>query len=128
MARDDGEKLRAAPTFSNWLADAYPDVDAPMVVDPKSTPVTFGCDDGAVAPAWMKTDEGEMVAIAGLLLVKLTFTPPGGAGIVKEAGNGRDWPGPTVRFAGNVIAPEGPAAFVSVNSAGAATPIAVAAT
>ena len=38
IASDGGEKLSAALTCTNWLAEVYPDADAPMLVEPKLMP------------------------------------------------------------------------------------------
>ena len=128
IASDGGEKLSVAPTCTNWLADAYPDADAPMVAEPKLTPVTLGCETGAVAPPGMNTVGGAIVTLFKSLLLKATTTPFSGAGTVRFTGIGRDWLGPTVRLPERLIVPEAAATFVSVKTAGLATPAADAAT
>ena len=85
-------------------------------------PVTLGCETGAVAPPGMNTVGGAIVALVESLLLKATTTPFSGAGTVRFTGNGRDWLGPTVRLPERLIVPEAPATFVSVKTAGLATP------
>src|ERR1039457_4349807 len=95
-----------------------------MVAEPKLMPVTFGCATGAVAPPGMNTVGGAIVALVESLLLKATTTPFSGAGTVRFTGNGKDRLGPTVRLPARLIAPEEAARFVSVKTAGFATPAA----
>src|ERR1035441_2414845 len=99
-----------------------------MVAEPKLMPVTFGCATGAVAPPGMNTVGGAIVALVESLLLKATTTPFSGAGTVRFTGNGKDRLGPTVRLPARLIAPEEAARFVSVKTAGFATPAADAVT
>src|ERR1035438_4170041 len=99
-----------------------------MVAEPKLMPVMFGCETGAVAPPGMNTVGGVIVALVKSLLLKATTTPFRGAGTVRFTGDGRDWLGPTVRLPERLIVPEAPATFVSVKTAGFATPAADAVT
>ena len=68
------------------------------------TPVTCGCEDGAVAPAGMNTPAGLTRIVVVLLLVKVSVTPPEGAGVPSLTGNGTVWPKGTVTT-GSVIDP-----------------------
>jgi len=52
----------------------------------------------------MNTDAG-MVAILGLLLLRVTVTPDGGAAGDKLSVNGTDWPGPTATLDGRLRFP-----------------------
>ncbi len=64
--------------------------EALIVAVPKFTPVICGGAAGAVAPAAMNTMAGAIVTFDGSLLVKVTVTPPPGAGADKVTGNGTD--------------------------------------
>ena len=67
-----------------------------MSAEPKLTPVTWGCVTGVVAPCEMKTVPGEMVTFDVSLLLRVMVTPPTGAPVTSDTGNGTDWLGPTV--------------------------------
>ena len=67
------------------------------------TPVTWGVDDGVVAPAAMKTLE-VTVALEMSPLVNWTVKPPEGAGADKVTARAVDCPTPTIRFAGRLMA------------------------
>src|SRR5664279_1878215 len=99
-----------------------------MVAEPKLTPVTTGCEMGAVAPAAMDTVNGATVTLVGSLLVRVTVTPLAGAGLVKLTANGRDCVGPRVTLPVRVMVPEAAATLVSVKTAGITTPAADAVT
>ena len=49
-----------------------------MVAAPMFTPVTCGCEDGAVAPPGMNTLAGLTRTVVDLLLVNVSVTPPAG--------------------------------------------------
>lgn len=55
------------------------------VLDPVVTPIF-----PYVAPAGMKIDEPDSVALSGFMLVSITVTPPGGAGTAKPTSNKLD--------------------------------------
>ena len=67
-------------TCTGALAAVYPGADALMFAEPKLTPVTFGCDAGAVWPAAMETVVDETVTRDVSLLFSVIVTPPAGAG------------------------------------------------
>jgi hypothetical protein len=69
------------------------------------TPFTVGCVVGALAPVAINTLAGVMVALELSLLLRLTVTPPEGAGVPSVTANVADWPGPTDTFVGSTIAP-----------------------
>jgi len=75
-----------------------------MFADPRPTPVTCGCVVGVVAPAATSTVD-VTVTLDGSLLVKVTVTPPAGAGVVRVTASGPDCPTPTVTPAANVMEP-----------------------
>jgi hypothetical protein len=81
-----GEKVSVAPTVTFWLVVPKPGAVAVIEDDPKATPVTLGCVGGCVRPAETVTVAGEMVTFVGSLLVKVTITPPVGAGLDKTTG------------------------------------------
>ena len=102
--------------------------DAPMLAEPKVTPMIMGCTAGVVAPAAINTDAGVIATLDASLLFSETVTPFAGAGTVRLTGNGSVWLGPTVTLPGRLIVPEEAARFVSVKAAGVATPAAEAVT
>jgi hypothetical protein len=61
-----------------------------MIDEPKPTPVTIGCEIGAVAPGCMKTEAGLMTAFVVSELVRVTGRPLAGAGAVRVTGKGKD--------------------------------------
>ena len=63
-----------------------------IVAAPMFTPVTCGCEDGAVAPPGMNTLAGLTRTVVDLLLVNVSVTPPEGAGVPSLTGNGTAWP------------------------------------
>jgi hypothetical protein len=63
-----------------------------MVATPMFTPVTCGCDDGAVAPPAMNTLVGLTRTVVDLLLVSVRVTPPDGAGVPSLTGKATVWP------------------------------------
>jgi hypothetical protein len=70
---------------------------------------------GVVWPAGMKTLDGEMLTIKGLLLASVTTTPAPVLGAPNVTGKGSDWP--NVReTAGNVIAPAEKTLTLTVDS------------
>src|SRR3954469_16115748 len=99
-----------------------------MLAEPKLTPKTAGCTAGAVAPAAMNTEAGVIATFDASLLLSETVTPPAGAGTVKFTGNGSVWLGPTATLPVRLIEPEEADRFVSVKTAGVATPAADAVT
>src|ERR1035437_2744373 len=99
-----------------------------MVAEPKLMPVTLGCENGAVAPPGMNTVGGVIVTLVKSLLLRATSTPLSGAGTVRFTGNGRVWLGLTVGLPARLIVAEETARFVSVKTAGLATPAADAVT
>src|SRR4051812_22035009 len=60
--------VRLPPTFTLWLAPVSPLADALTVTTPKATPVTCGCEFGAVEPAGIKTLAGLIVNLDVSLL------------------------------------------------------------
>ena len=60
---------------------------------------------GLVCPPAMATVAGETVNLLVSLLVSVTITPSGGAGVGKVTAMGADWLGPTVTFEARVIVP-----------------------
>lgn len=88
-----------------------------MFTVPKLMPFTCGCAAGVVAPAAMKTLVGVTVSFELSLLASVTVTPPDGAGVPNVTGNGADWFGPTVRFAGRLMLPGLTTIAVAVTSA-----------
>jgi hypothetical protein len=99
-----------------------------MLAEPKLTPMIVGCIAGAVAPPATNTVAGVIATFDGSLLLSETVTPPAGAGTVRFTGNDRVWLGPAVTLPGRLIVPEEAARFVSVKTAGVATPAADAVT
>ena len=101
-------KLTLPETVTVGLAGfgTYPVADSVTVVAPKLTPVTTGCTAGLVAPAAMVTDAGEIVAVVGSFVARLTVTAVAGAGDRVKA-NVADCPGMTVVFAGTLMLPGG---------------------
>jgi hypothetical protein len=97
-------------------------------VVPKATPVIKGCADGAVAPPGINTAAGMTVSLDESPLANSTWTPPGGAGVVRLTGTGMDWLGPTIRLPGSTIEPDGTPALVSRKTAEVETPVTVAVT
>src|SRR5688572_8134163 len=67
-------------------------------------PVTCGCVAGVVAPWGMTTLAGTVTFEVSLLL-RVTVTPPAGAGAGSVTANDADWPSLTVVLAGAPIAP-----------------------
>jgi hypothetical protein len=91
-----GKKLNIAGTVTVELPDEYPGAVAVMVVMPILTPFTDGVVAGTVDPAGIKRVLGLTVAVSVLLLVSVTVTPPGGAGVPSVTGSGTDSSTPTV--------------------------------
>jgi hypothetical protein len=98
-----GKKLSVAVTRTCWLAEVKPEAAAVMVDGPKSTPVTLGADEGAVAPAGTRKFAGLTVSLAVSLLASETSRPPAGAGFAKVTGNDTVWPGLTDTLVGSKI-------------------------
>lgn len=63
------------------LAGANPGADALMFTDPRLRPDTCGCVVGVVDPPGMNTIPGATLTLDESLLVRVTLTPPGGAGV-----------------------------------------------
>ena len=104
IVRVFGVNAGVAFTCTVWLAGVYAGAVAVMFADPRPTPVTWGCVVGVVAPAGTVTLE-VTVTLEGSLLVKVTVTPPAGAGVERVTANGTDCPAPTVTLEANVIEP-----------------------
>jgi len=68
------------------------------------TPVTWGWTAGVVAPPAIGTEDG-IVATEGVSLLRVTVTPPGGAGTDKVTGNATDWFGANTTPDGMPICP-----------------------
>jgi hypothetical protein len=80
----------------------YPGAVAVMFADPTLTPLTWGCVVGVVAPAATVTLlVTETVDV--LLLVRVTVSPPAGAGVARVTGNEVDAVRPTLVPDGRVI-------------------------
>lgn len=79
-----------------------------MITDPAARPFILGALIGAVAPPGMKMLD-VMVAVEGLLLVRLMKAPPEGAGDPKLTAKGTDDPGATTTPAGSRI----PSTFIN---------------
>ena len=75
-----------------------------IVAAPMFTPVTCGCDEGAVVPPGMNTLAGLTRTVVDLLLVNVRVTPPEGAGVPSLTANGTAWPKGVVT-AGSVMDP-----------------------
>jgi hypothetical protein len=100
-----GEKLRDAVVWTARVVDPKPGPEAVILADPTATPVTWGWVAGTVDPAAIITLPGEMLTFVASLLVRVTVTPPTGAGLDNVTGNGADWPTPTDTFEGRMIVP-----------------------
>lgn len=89
----------ASPTWISSVAVVYPGADAVRIEKPslemKPPAVIVGCVAGTVAPGAMKTVGGATVYFEGSLLVSVTVTPEGGAGVDKPIGSGTVLPIPT---------------------------------
>ena len=79
IARLAGEKLKVSVTWTAPVTCGNPTAVAVIVADPKATPLTFGVVTGAVAPPGIM-NAAATVAVDGLLLARLTKSPPAGAG------------------------------------------------
>src|SRR5207249_7125892 len=100
----------ASDTCICRLAVEYPGADAVTVENPSlamvSPPVIVGRVAGAVAPPAMKTLDGVTVNFEGSLLVSVTVTPPGGAGVDKLTGRGAELCIPTASKTGRITVGE----------------------
>ena len=85
-----GENDMEPLTWTASVAATYPVADALTVAEPIPAPVTCGCVAGAVAPAAIKTLEGDIVKKAVLLLLSVMVTPLVGAGEDNFTANGVD--------------------------------------
>ena len=124
--RLDGEKLIVPPwpppTCTWVLADAKPGAEAVTVADPAAPAVSLARAD-EVWPSPMKTLPVFSAATEGLLPVRVTNTPPPGAGADKVTGKAALSPGFIARLAGSTSeGPLTPAELVSAKTARAATP------
>jgi hypothetical protein len=81
-----GERLRLPDARTVWRARPKPGAVAVMSAEPRLTPVTWGCTAGVVEPTGMVTVPGEMETLVASLLVRVTTTPPAGAGADKVTG------------------------------------------
>src|ERR1700738_2053134 len=99
----------ASDTWICRLAVVYPGAAAVTVENPSlemvSPPVMLGSTAGAVAPPAMKT-LGVTVNFEGSLLISVTVTPPGGAGVDKLTGSGTELRIPTASKTGRMTAGE----------------------
>jgi hypothetical protein len=73
---------------------------------PIFTPVTVGCEAGAVWPALIEILAGDIVSLDVSVLPNITVTPPAGAACGSDTAKGVDWPNATVAFDGRVTAPK----------------------
>jgi hypothetical protein len=105
--------VRLPATLTLWLAPVNPVADALTVTTPKATPVTCGCEFGAVEPAGIKTLAGLIVNLEVSLLDSAIETPPDGAAAVRNTGSDAELPGATTMPAPSVM----PAAAVTVTLA-----------
>ena len=124
--RLDGEKLRVPPwpppTCTCVLAGAKLGAEAVTVADPAAPAVSRDRAD-EVWPSPMKTLLVFSAATEGLLSVRVTNTPPAGAGAAKVTGKATLSPGFIARLAGSTMeGPLPPAELVSAKAAGAGTP------
>lgn len=78
--------------------------DAPIVADPKFSPVMVGCWAGAVAPCAIDTVALDTLTLEGSLLVSVRVSAEG-AGVDNVTGNGTVWPSPKPGAAGSVMVP-----------------------
>ena len=85
------------------LAGENPLATADIIADPMLAPVTTGARLGADAFCGINIFSGATVAFDGSLLLNVMNTPPAGAAVPNVTGNGPDWPGGTVIFAGRMI-------------------------
>jgi len=86
---------------------------AVIVTLPRFTPVMVGWVAGAVWPAAIVTEPGEIVTLLGSLLTSVTVTAPVGTVPVSVTGNGTLCPNPRVEFEGTTTCP----GFVTVTLA-----------
>jgi hypothetical protein len=76
-----------------------------MLAEPIATPVIVGCVDGVVDPAAMVTVAGEIVSVAGSVLLRVTVVPPVGAADDRLIGNVTVCKFPTEAEAGRFTVP-----------------------
>lgn len=88
-----------------------------MFAEPNATPATWGCTDGAVEPAGIKTVGDEIVTFDESLLTRITVTPLAGAAVPIVTGNAADCPGASVIPDGNEMLAELTTVTVDVVSA-----------
>ena len=124
IARLGGEKLIVPPwpppTCTCVLADAKPGAEALTVADPAPPAVSLARVD-EVCPSPMKTLLVFSAATEGLLSVRVTNTPPPGAGAAKVTARIVLSPGFMARVAGSPMEePLTPAELVSAKAAGGA--------
>jgi hypothetical protein len=99
-----GEKLRAAPaTCTVFVSLEKPGADAPIIAEPKLTPVTCGCVTGVIAPWAIVIVVGLTVTFVKSLVASVMVTPPTGAGVNRLTAKGADCPNPTVTPACSTI-------------------------
>ena len=91
--------------------------DAEILDDPKLIPLTCGCVSGVVLPALIVILAGETVARLVSLLLRVTVTPPAGAGVPSVTGKVADCPGATDTLAGRLMVPGGMTVTLAVVSA-----------
>jgi len=85
-----------------------------MFANPRFTPVTCGCVVGVTALAAICTVLGEIETVDALSLVKVTVTPPVGAGVDSVMGNDADCASATESPDGVPMVPGGVTVTVSV--------------
>ena len=103
MLRLAGKRLAAVPTSTNWVSPVMLNADALMLAEPAAAPVSNGCLARAVWPCGMMMFSGEMVAVDGSLLLRLTKTPPDGAARASVTGKFTCWPGATTTPVGSIM-------------------------
>ena len=72
-----------------------------MVACPKLTPFSFGATVAEVANPGMMNADVTTATLLGSELLRVTKSPPAGAGEERVTWNATVWPGPTTTFAGN---------------------------
>jgi hypothetical protein len=87
MVNAEGEKPGVPVIQTTWLIPAKPAAEAEMVTDPADNPVSCGGRTRVVAPSRINIKVGEIVAFEVSLLLRLTKTPPTGAGCDNVTGN-----------------------------------------
>jgi hypothetical protein len=103
IVRLGGKNPSVAVTCTNWLVEAKPVADAVIVAEGKSRPVTVGVTAEVVCPSGIMSAPGETRTLVESLLVRVTKTPPEGAGVASVIGKFANCPNPTDALAGRMI-------------------------